>query len=37
MNERDVFIAAVNRPNGAERASYLDGACGNDGDLRQRR
>jgi hypothetical protein len=23
MNERDIFIAAVNKPNAAERASYL--------------
>jgi hypothetical protein len=36
MNERDVFIAAVNKPNGSERASYLDHACGDDGDLRER-
>jgi tetratricopeptide (TPR) repeat protein len=31
-----MFIAAVNKPNGAERASYLDSACGKDADLRER-
>jgi serine/threonine protein kinase/tetratricopeptide (TPR) repeat protein len=36
MNERDIFIAAVNKPNATARASYLDGACGNDSDLRER-
>jgi serine/threonine protein kinase/WD40 repeat protein len=36
MNERGIFTAALNKPNVAERASYLDGACGNDADLRER-
>src|SRR6266851_4210263 len=36
MNERDIFIAALNKQNAAERALFLDGACGSNADLRER-
>jgi serine/threonine protein kinase/tetratricopeptide (TPR) repeat protein len=34
MTERDIFIAALQQPGPAERAAYLDGACGGDHALR---
>jgi serine/threonine protein kinase/tetratricopeptide (TPR) repeat protein len=36
MNERDIFIAALQRGDSDERSAYLDEACGHDADLRQR-
>jgi serine/threonine protein kinase len=36
MNERDIFIAALQKEDAAERRSYLDAACGPDTALRQR-
>ena len=36
MNERDLFIAALQIDDPAERAAYLDKACGGDAELRQR-
>jgi WD40 repeat protein len=36
MQERSIFIAALDRQAGAERAAFLDEACGNDTLLRQR-
>jgi hypothetical protein len=35
MNERSVFIAAIQRQSGAERTAFLHDACGNDAKLRQ--
>ncbi len=35
MNERDIFIDALNKQNAAERALFLDGACGGNADLRE--
>jgi serine/threonine protein kinase/WD40 repeat protein len=32
--EREIFMAALERPTPAERAAYLDGACGEDVELR---
>src|SRR5262252_7831597 len=32
--EREIFIAALERPTPAERAAYLDGACSGDAELR---
>src|SRR5262245_21585985 len=36
MNESDLFIEALDRPDPAERAAYLDEACAGDAALRQR-
>ena len=36
MNERDIFIAVLEQPGAAERAAFLDRACGADLALRQR-
>jgi serine/threonine protein kinase len=36
MNERSVFIEALDKPNAAERAAYLDAACGEDAAARRR-
>jgi hypothetical protein len=36
MNERDIFLAAVEKDDPTERASFLDQACGADATLRQR-
>ena len=36
MNEQTLFAAALERENPNERAAYLDGACGDDSDLRGR-
>jgi serine/threonine protein kinase len=36
MNERDIFIGAVQRPAPADRRAYLELACGNDDRLRRR-
>src|SRR5262249_50408203 len=36
MNERDIFIGALQRENSAERRAYLDRACGEDQALRRR-
>jgi len=36
MNERDLFIAALQIDDPAERAAYLDQACGGDNELRKR-
>jgi WD40 repeat protein/serine/threonine protein kinase len=36
MNERDLFIAALQRDEPAERVAYLDRACGDDASLRRR-
>src|SRR5947209_5704618 len=35
MNERDVFIAALQRENAADRSAFLAEACGGNADLRQ--
>src|SRR5262245_38086185 len=35
MNERAIFVEALDKI-GAERAAYLDGACGGDAAMRQR-
>src|SRR6516164_8182753 len=32
--EREIFVAALDRTTLAERAAYLDGACGDDAELR---
>jgi eukaryotic-like serine/threonine-protein kinase len=34
--EREIFLAALEKPSPGERAAFLDGACGNDGPLRAR-
>jgi hypothetical protein len=34
--ERDIFNSALDRETPAERAAYLDGACGDDAELRAR-
>jgi hypothetical protein len=34
MSERDIFIAALQRPNGPERGAFLQEACGSDAALR---
>ena len=34
MTEREIFVAALERQNPAERAAFLDQACGNDAKLR---
>jgi serine/threonine protein kinase/WD40 repeat protein len=36
MNEETIFEAAIQKPNPAERAAYLEGACGGDPELRRR-
>jgi eukaryotic-like serine/threonine-protein kinase len=36
MNERDLFVAALEKDGPAERAAYLAEACGQDADLRRR-
>ncbi len=36
MNERDIFIAALNQRDPAQRAAYLERTCGQDHALRQR-
>jgi serine/threonine protein kinase len=36
MNEREIFTAALNRENAADRAAFLDEACAGDAGLRQR-
>ncbi len=36
QNEETIFEAAIQKPNPAERAAYLEGACGGDRELRQR-
>src|SRR5262245_59138032 len=36
MTEREIFLAAMERDDPAERATYLDEACGADATLRQR-
>jgi serine/threonine protein kinase len=36
MNERSVFIEALEKTNAAERAAYLDAVCGRDAGLRAR-
>lgn len=36
MNERELFVAAVQIDNPAERLAYLDNACGGDSELRNR-
>ena len=35
MNEREIFVTALKKPNDAERAAYLNEVCGNDAALRQ--
>jgi eukaryotic-like serine/threonine-protein kinase len=34
MNERNIFIAALARPNAADRAAFLEEACGGNAELR---
>jgi len=34
MSEKDIFVAALQKAGGAERAAYLDSACGDDSQLR---
>ncbi|HXP60825.1 MAG TPA: hypothetical protein VN829_10060, partial [Dongiaceae bacterium] len=34
--EREIFLAALERPSPGERAALLDAACGNDAPLRAR-
>jgi hypothetical protein len=36
MNERDLFIAALQRDDPAEQAAYLAEACGDNANLRRR-
>jgi eukaryotic-like serine/threonine-protein kinase len=36
MTEREIFTEALNKPNAAERAAYLDAACAGDAALRAR-
>ena len=36
MNERDIFVAAIEKTNGEERAAFLERACGDDAQLRAR-
>src|SRR6476661_4482639 len=36
MNERDIFIEAIRKEDATDRRLFLDQACGNDLDLRQR-
>jgi eukaryotic-like serine/threonine-protein kinase len=35
-NAKSIFLAALDQPTPAERAAYLDAACGGDGELRRR-
>ena len=36
QHEETIFEAAIQKPNPAERAAYLEGACGGDLELRRR-
>src|SRR5438067_12614638 len=36
MNEREIFVAALEKTTPAERAAYLDAVCRDDADLRRR-
>ena len=36
MNERSLFIEALEKPSTAERAAHLDAICGADGAMRRR-
>src|SRR5262245_33831609 len=36
MNEREIFVAALNKPDPGERAAYLAQVCGDDNALRER-
>ena len=36
MNERSIFIEALNKTNAVERAAHLDAVCGEDDALRRR-
>lgn len=36
MDDRNIFLEALNHPKPEERAAYLSEACGNDAELRQR-
>ena len=36
MSEETIFVAALEKPTPAERAAYLEGACGDDEGLRRR-
>ena len=36
MNERAIFINAIQKASEAERSAYLDGACGDDAEMRRR-
>ena len=36
MSERDILLDALDRPDPADRAAYLDRACGGDAELRRR-
>jgi hypothetical protein len=36
MSEETIFDAAIQKANPAERAAYLDAACGGDAELRRR-
>src|SRR5262245_22066621 len=36
MNEREIFVAALEKPTAAERLQYLSYACGSDCTIRQR-
>ena len=35
MNERDIFVAALQRQNAADRSAFLAEACGSDTNLRE--
>ena len=35
MNERDIFLAALEKPDPAERSAWLEMACGGDAELRE--
>ena len=36
MQERDIFIEALQKADPSERDAFLEGACGQDADLRNR-
>ena len=36
MNEREIYVGALEKPSAAERAAFLDGACGGDEAVRRR-
>ena len=36
MNERDIFIEALQQPDAEKRTAYMDQACGEDTKLRER-